>query len=220
MLDLIYFPVLVFAVVIHECAHGLVAKWCGDNTAYYEGRITLNPIKHIDLWGTIVIPVILVVTGAGILFGWAKPVPVNPNNYRNYRRDDILVSFAGPASNFLLAIFSAVIIIIVSLFFEKMLVDAFGVSMANSVYEFLSKSIILNLVLAVFNLIPVPPLDGSHLIASLLPYELAEQYRSLGFIGMFVLILLMSVGIIGRVMNPILNNLLGVIQSMINFFTT
>jgi len=220
LLDLIYFPVLVFAVVIHECAHGLVAKWCGDNTAYYEGRITLNPIKHIDLWGTIVIPVILVVTGAGILFGWAKPVPVNPNNYRNYRRDDILVSFAGPASNFLLAIFSAVIIIIVSLFFEKMLVDAFGVSMANSVYEFLSKSIILNLVLAVFNLIPVPPLDGSHLIASLLPYELAEQYRSLGFIGMFVLILLMSVGIIGRVMNPILNNLLGVIQSMINFFTT
>ncbi|MBL7993840.1 site-2 protease family protein [bacterium] len=216
MIELVFLPVLIFAVVIHECAHGVVAKWCGDDTADREGRITLNPIKHIDLWGTIIIPVMLAVTNAGILFGWAKPVPVNPNNFRNYRRDDIYVSMAGPASNFILAIISALLIVMISLIFQTVSpTSQSSVQVTEFALEFMKYSIQINLILALFNLFPIPPLDGSHVVASLLPPHLGDQYRSLGFMGMFILVAMMALGIIGRVMSPIFSFLLGLLNSLI-----
>ncbi len=216
MIQLVFLPVLVFAVVIHECAHGLVAKWCGDDTADREGRITLNPIKHIDLWGTIIIPILLAVTNAGILFGWAKPVPVNPNNFRNFRRDDIYVSMAGPASNFILAIISALIIVTISLIYQTVSPTSQGsIQLAEFALEFMKYSIEINLILALFNLFPIPPLDGSHVVASLLPPHLGEQYRSLGFMGMFILVAMMSLGIINQVMSPIFAFLLGLLNNLI-----
>ena len=216
MVQLVFLPVLIFAVVIHECAHGLVAKWCGDDTADREGRITLNPIKHIDLWGTIIIPVLLAVTNAGILFGWAKPVPVNPNNFRSYRRDDIYVSMAGPASNFILAVISALFIVMISLIYQSLSPSTQGgVQLAEFALEFMKYSIQINLILALFNLFPIPPLDGSHLVASLLPPHLGDQYRSLGFMGMFILVAMMALGIISRVMNPVFAFLLGLLNKLI-----
>lgn len=217
--QLLFWPILVFAVVIHECAHGLVAKWCGDNTAYYEGRITLNPIRHVDLWGTIIIPIILVVTGAGIMFGWAKPVPVNPYNFRNMKRDDMLVSFAGPGSNFLLALISAIFIIVIKTLAMSFQNNPQAISVFESLYIFFQYGILINLVLAVFNLIPIPPLDGSHLVANLLPDHLADQYRSLGFMGMFILVALMATGVIGRVISPIISGLFDWLDSFIRFFS-
>jgi Zn-dependent protease len=217
LLQLVFLPVLVFAVVVHECAHGIAAKWCGDDTAEREGRITLNPISHIDLWGTILIPVILAVTNAGILFGWAKPVPVNPMNYRNFRRDDIYVAMAGPASNFLLALISAVLIAGLYLFYE--FVQPQGpVSETAGVFirEFLEYSISINLILGLFNLLPIPPLDGSHIVASLLPPHLGEQYRSLGFVGMFLLVAMMATGVVGAVINPLFVYLFHLLYSISN----
>lgn len=216
MVQLVFLPVLVFAVVIHECAHGIVAKWCGDDTADREGRITLNPIKHIDLWGTIIIPVLLAVTNAGILFGWAKPVPVNPNNFRNFRRDDIYVSMAGPASNFILAIISALLIVVISLIHQNAEAPSQGsAQFADLALDFMIYSIRINLILAIFNLFPIPPLDGSHVVASLLPPHLGEQYRSLGFTGMFILVAMMALGIINRVMEPIFTFLLGMLSNLV-----
>ncbi len=217
MLQLVFLPVLVFAVVVHECAHGIAAKWCGDDTAEREGRITLNPISHIDLWGTILIPVILAVTNAGILFGWAKPVPVNPMNYRNFRRDDIYVAMAGPVSNFLLALISAVLIAGLYLFYEFVQPQG-SVSETAGVFirEFLEYSISINLILGLFNLFPIPPLDGSHVVASLLPPHLGEQYRSLGFVGMFLLVAMMATGVVGAVMNPLFVYLFHLLNSVSN----
>lgn len=216
MIQLVFLPVLIFAVVIHECAHGLVAKWCGDDTADREGRITLNPIKHIDLWGTIIIPVMLALTNAGILFGWAKPVPVNPNNFRNIRRDDIYVSMAGPASNFILAVISALLIVTISLIYQSVSPTSQGsIQLTEFSLEFMKYSIQINLILALFNLFPIPPLDGSHVVASLLPPHLGEQYRSLGFMGMFILVAMMALGIINRVMSPIFAFLLGLLNNLI-----
>ncbi len=219
MTQILFLPVLVFAVVIHECAHGLVAKWCGDNTAHYEGRITLNPIKHIDLWGTIIIPILLIVTGSGLLFGWAKPVPVNPHNFRNLKRDDIFVSLAGPGSNFILAVLSAIFIIVINFLAAGFMNNTTMLSVFNSLLIFFQYSILINLVLAVFNLIPIPPLDGSHFIANLLPDPLADQYRSLGFMGMFILVALMATGVIGSVITPIIRGLFDWLDHFINFFS-
>ncbi len=214
MSQIIFLPVLIFAVVVHECAHGLVAKWCGDNTADREGRITLNPISHFDLWGTVLVPLILVVSGSGLMFGWAKPVPVNPNNFRHMRRDDIYVSMAGPASNFIIAFISALGIVIVSLFWPVALSSE---SIKSFLEQLLVYSIKINLLLALFNLVPIPPLDGSHVVASLLPPHLGDQYRSLGMIGMLILLVMMSLGIINAVIEPFFDFLLGFLVSFIQF---
>ncbi len=212
---LLSLPVLVFAVVIHECAHGLVAKWCGDDTAEREGRITLNPIPHVDLWGTIVIPIVLTLT-AGMWFGWAKPVPVNPGNFRNYRRDDIFVSMAGPASNLIVALSSAFLMAAAYFFLQ-------GDGQA-SMWQFVAKlcwwSIEINLILALFNMLPVPPLDGSHLVANLLPPHLGEQYRSLGFVGMFILVAMMASGIVSAVIGPAFEYLSEQLYYLIRFLTS
>lgn len=165
----------------------------GDPTAHNLGRLTLNPIPHIDPIGSILIPLISYFSAGTVFIAWAKPVPVNPANFSNYRRDDILVSVVGPVSNLIVA-FVCVILYIVT---EKIAgpVDQLPPGIGSEGASFLSKmffaGIPLNIYLAIFNLIPVPPLDGSHVLASMLPEKMAFQYRQIGFVGILLVIILM-----------------------------
>jgi Zn-dependent protease len=181
--------VLLFSVIVHEIAHGYVALLNGDPTARMLGRITLNPGPHIDPIGTVILPLLLLLTHAGMLFGWAKPVPVNPLNYRNYRWGEITVSAAGPLSNLALAVAFSVLL---RLGFENpglMQMAYFGVS--------------INIFLALFNLIPIPPLDGSHILAILLPRELARLYDYLQPVGFVLILILFYTGVMGAIIMPL-----------------
>jgi Zn-dependent protease len=189
-------PVLLFSVIVHECAHGYVAEWWGDPTARMLGRLTLNPLPHIDLLGSILVPGLLLLSGSGILFGWAKPVPVTPQNFRDRRMGDITVSLAGPASNVLLALGIAAALAVAGLFWGARGVPAPVLTLGYY-------GILLNLVLAVFNLLPIPPLDGSHVVANLLPRPAAYAYESLGQYGLLIVFLLMFIpGLLGTIFLP------------------
>jgi len=189
-------PVLLFSVIVHECAHGYVAEWWGDPTARMLGRLTLNPIPHIDLFGSILVPGLLLLSGSSILFGWAKPVPVTPQNFRDRRMGDITVSLAGPASNILLALILTGVLGVASL-----LSGPAGVS--GPVLALCYYGILLNFVLAVFNLLPIPPLDGSHVVANLLPRPAAYAYQSLGQYGLLIVFLLLFIpGLLGTIFLP------------------
>jgi Zn-dependent protease len=194
---LLLLPILLLSVIVHECAHGLVAEWWGDPTARMLGRLTLNPIPHIDLFGSILVPGLLLMTGSGVLFGWAKPVPVTPENFRNRRLGDITVSLAGPASNVLLALVLAVVLLVAGLTLGAEDVPAGLVALC-------AYGIRLNFILAVFNLIPIPPLDGSHVVANLLPGPAAYAYRSLGQVGLLLLLLMLFLvpGVLSVVFTP------------------
>jgi Zn-dependent protease len=157
-----------------------VAYWLGDDTAYRQGRVSLNPMRHIDPFGTIVLPILLYLTG-GFLFGFAKPVPTNAGRMRSPRRDMVLVALAGPGMNIVLAVLSALLIHVAGWLPSAAQPWAFGV---------LDTSISINLILAVFNLLPLPPLDGSHVIVSLLPRRLAIRYASFGRYGILIVLAL------------------------------
>jgi len=177
-------PVLLFSIVVHEVAHAWVAFREGDDTAAQLGRITLNPIPHIDPMGSILVPAALYYCGGGLLFGWAKPVPVNPRKYRNYRRGDIRVSLAGIVSNVALAALSAVLLIAV---LRMGGAAPGGADFLSTVAQALNYALTINLILAWFNLLPVPPLDGSHVLYHLLPPALGARYRSWGRYGVTLL---------------------------------
>lgn len=192
---LLYLPVLLFSIVIHEVAHAVVARREGDPTAEEAGRITLNPVPHLDLWGSIIIPVGLLVSGTSLIFGWAKPVPVNPSNFDDYKGGDIRVSLAGIASNLALAVlFTLLAAVLVAVSSVQGGAPMGGVGAPGSgilatavgVAEF---GILINLILAVFNLAPIPPLDGSHVVYHLLPREWGETYRRVGRYGLILLFL-------------------------------
>lgn len=189
----IYAIPLIFAITVHEVAHGWVANQRGDATARMLGRLTLNPAKHIDPIGTIVVPVVLYFTGSPFLFGWAKPVPINFNALKSPKQDMILVALAGPMSNFIMAILWLLIII-----FAVNISDQFLLKMA-------SFGISINLVLGVFNLLPLPPLDGSRIVTSLLPNKLAYEYNKLEVYGLYILLGLLFLGIFEKVVLPIVN---------------
>ncbi len=179
-------PVLLFSMVAHEYAHGYAALRQGDPTAYQLGRLTLNPLKHIDLWMTILMPAMLwFASNGGFIFGGAKPVPVNPRNYRNYRRGDIIVSLAGITAN---------LILFVGCFVGSVAVGMLGGAIpaaADSLgllQRMLFWGIWLNLLLAFFNLIPIPPLDGSHVFYHLLPPSIGAQYRAISRFGFLILL--------------------------------
>lgn len=176
-------PVLIFSIVLHEVAHGWVARREGDPTAFMLGRLTLNPIPHIDPIGSILVPVMLTLLPGGVIFGWAKPVPVNPRNFRNYKRGDILVSLAGIAVNLLLVIVFAVAM---ALFTWGMRLVPDGFSTWMVLLDMARAGILINLVLAFFNLLPIPPLDGSHVMYHLLPPQLGMRYREMGRYGMLL----------------------------------
>ena len=177
-------PVLLFSIVVHEVAHAWVAYQEGDDTAAQLGRITLNPIPHIDPMGSILVPAALYYFGGGLLFGWAKPVPVNPRKYRNYRRGDIRVSLAGIVSNLILAFLSAVLLIAVLRFGGA---APNGPDFLSTLAQALNYALTINLILAWFNLLPIPPLDGSHVMYHLLPAALGARYRAWGRYGVTVL---------------------------------
>jgi Zn-dependent protease len=167
---------LAFAIVFHEVAHGYVAYIFGDNTAHNEGRLTLDPIKHVDPIGTVVLPILLALAKAPI-FGWAKPVPVQPHNLRNPRWHMVLVAAAGPASNLFLAIITAVFIVITGIMVPDDSVVTDGVTLFFQ--ENLRNFFMINLFLAVFNMIPLPPFDGSKVLAGFLPPAIGVKYQAL-----------------------------------------
>lgn len=198
---LLALPVLLFSMVAHEYAHGYAALQQGDNTAYMLGRLTFNPLKHIDPFMTVLLPAMLWFgSGGRMIFGGAKPVPVNPRNYRNYRRGDIIVSLAGIAVNLMLA----VILVLVTV-----AIGVIGQSVAESTVLGLLQvmaimGIWLNLLLAFFNLIPIPPLDGSHVLYHLLPPALGARYRAFSGYGFLILmaILFFVPGFISVMLTP------------------
>lgn len=180
---------ILFAITVHEAAHGFVANKFGDDTAKTLGRVTLNPLKHIDLIGTIIVPAILLAT-TGFVFGWAKPVPINYSRLHNPRRDMALVALAGPTSNFIMAFIWGAI-------------AKFGLYLLGLHYEF-ARAILymgfagvsINLVLMILNLIPFPPLDGSRVLYSLLPQRIALRLQHLEFTGLIILMILLFTGIL------------------------
>lgn len=190
-----------FALTIHEFSHGWVAWKLGDPTAKNAGRLTLNPLVHIDPIGTIFLPLMLIMTHSPFIFGWAKPVPVDFHNLRNPKRDMVWVGLAGPMANIILAIILS--------FFLKILVLTGG----NPLSTILSYAIMINLLLAVFNALPIPPLDGSRVLIGLLPRELAMRYARIEPYGFIIIIGLLWLGMIGNIIWPIvmrLARLLGV----------
>jgi Zn-dependent protease len=194
-------PVLLFSGVLHEYAHGWQALREGDDTAYLLGRLTLNPIPHIDPVGSIIVPLMLALLNSPFLIGWAKPVPVNPRKYRQYKAGDIRVSLAGIVVNLGLAVIATLLLVLV--IHAANLAPALRPSL-EVVANMMQYGILINLILAFFNLIPIPPLDGSHVLYHLLPPRLGMQYRELGRYGMLILMMLLLVGrpIFGLLMAP------------------
>ncbi len=197
----IYALPVIFAITMHEAAHGYIAKHFGDFTAFNEGRISLNPIRHIDLVGTILVPLTLFVLskltmGAGFLFGWAKPVPVNFSNLRQPKRDMLWVAAAGPGANLLMAIFWALMIKLAILMPQS--------SFAKPLALMGIAGIEINVVLMVLNLLPLPPLDGGRMAVSLLPHRLAYQFSRIEPYGFMILLVLLFSGVLGAVIGPMI----------------
>lgn len=194
--------ILLFSVIVHEVMHGYVALKFGDHTAERAGRLTLNPVPHIDLFGTILLPAILIFTGSPILFGWAKPVPVNPLNFTNLRKGELLVSAAGILANFGLAIAAALI---------YHFLNALPQTFPAIVEALLRFAVTINLVLGIFNLFPIPPLDGSKVLLSQLPLNLARSYQKIEPYGFLILLILLMVPF-GR--SSLLQTILGFFVSL------
>jgi len=192
--------VFLFSLSCHEAAHAWTADKFGDSTGRYLGRITLNPKAHIDVLGTIVFPLVAYVTGA-FMFGWAKPVPVNPLNWRRRSLANIMTSLAGPASNFILAIIGIVIFKIILVSNPTAAANP-GILMKMG-STLLGTLISVNLTLGVFNLVPIPPLDGSHVLEEFLPYEAALAYDQIRPFGFFLLLGLLYLGLMGLLLRPV-----------------
>lgn len=190
--------ILLFSLILHELAHGYVAYFCGDKTAKYYGRLTINPLKHLDIIGTLV-PIFMILSGSNFIIGWAKPVPVNYYALKNGRLGEFLVSIAGVSVNFLLMIGVAFLIRIGILPFNKF-----------TVYI-----MIINMALAIFNILPIPPLDGSRVLASFLDNENRIKIFSFDTYGILLIIVLSYFGILSRIILPIYNVMIGIIDLII-----
>jgi Zn-dependent protease len=199
-------PVL-FAITVHEVAHGWVAKKLGDPTAMMLGRLTLNPLKHIDPIGTVVVPVVLLLMG-GFIFGWAKPVPVTWENLRNPKRDMALVAIAGPATNLLMAILWALIMKL------GMAVGASAPSLAWPLIYMGGAGIAINAILMLLNLLPIPPLDGGRVLAGLLPGPWAWKLNRIEPYGLIILVVLLATGMLGKILGPAMRLFEGALFSL------
>lgn len=198
----IYALPVVFSITLHEAAHGYVAKYFGDLTAYAQGRISLNPLRHIDPVGTVLVPLISLALG-GILFGWAKPVPVDFSRLRHPKKDMLWVALAGPAANLVMAFLWAVVI--------KLAVMLPEGSIARPLALMGEAGVTINVVLMVLNLFPLPPLDGGRIAVSLLPQPMAARYARVEPYGMIILVLMLFSGVLGLILGPLINGALRLI---------
>jgi Zn-dependent protease len=195
---------VVFAITLHEAAHGYVARLFGDQTAWMLGRVTLNPLKHIDLVGTILVPGVLLLTGAPFLFGWAKPVPVNFGNLRHPKRDMIWVAAAGPAANFFMALLWVLIMGVST---------PGGLLESDGLQQIARYGIMINLVLMALNLLPIPPLDGGRIAVGLLPGRASYALSRVEPYGFFVVLLLLMIpGALNSLLTPIIGAALSLIR--------
>ncbi|MEJ2361356.1 MAG: site-2 protease family protein [Gammaproteobacteria bacterium] len=206
LLTIAILPTL-FAIVVHEVAHGWVARRLGDNTAYAAGRLTLNPIKHIDPIGTILVPLILIFT-VHFAFGWAKPVPINWRNLHRPKRDIALVAAAGPGANLVMAILWGILVKIGTLLPQGSMIGTPLIYMGLF-------GILINAVLMVFNLVPIPPTDGGRILTSLLPPHMAYKFSKVEPYGMFILVALMLTGVLWRVIGPVIHSVMLLIQTLV-----
>jgi Zn-dependent protease len=205
-------PPLIFAIVLHEVAHGWIANKLGDNTARSMGRLTLNPISHIDLFGTIIMPLLLfVATNGKMVFGYAKPVPINPYNFKNPKKDMAFSSLAGPGVNVIMALMFSFLLRVAVPPLEPLLPKASWDSIALPITLMLGYGVVINIVLAVLNLIPIPPLDGSRVAYWLLPDKPAAAYYRLEPYGTLILMALILFGVLGKIMMPVLRPILSLL---------
>ncbi len=190
---------VIFAITVHEVAHGFIAFKLGDPTAKMLGRLTLNPLKHIDLMGTLIVPGLLLLVG-GFIFGWAKPVPITWSNLKKPDRDMALVALAGPAANLCMAIIWAILLKL-SLFLDQ----NHAISMLSIPLTYMGQAgILINSILMILNLLPIPPLDGAHVIQPFLSKKLQYLMYKIEPYGFFILLALILLGILGKIMNPLL----------------
>ena len=206
LLTIAILPTL-FAIVVHEVSHGWVARQLGDNTAYAAGRLTLNPFKHIDPIGTILVPAILLLT-VHFAFGWAKPVPINWRNLHQPKRDIALVAAAGPVANLLMAIIWALLMKLGTLLPH----DLF---LRTPLFYMGLFGILINAVLLVFNLVPIPPTDGGRILISLLPPRMAYRVAKIEPYGMFILVGLMLTGVLWKLIGPVIFSVMMLIQKLV-----
>lgn len=203
----LYAVPLLLGVIAHEVAHGWVAEKFGDPTARLMGRINLNPLVHIDPIGTVVLPLLLLISKAPFLFGWAKPVPVNFGNLRGGRKSMAWVALAGPMTNFILAAGSALLYHVIFSGFKSGMIAAGSVlgSIAEPLFLMAGISVQFNLVLMVINLLPIPPLDGGRIMVGLLPLQLSLQLERLERFGILIVLLLIATGAWGYIVRPVLS---------------
>ena len=194
-------PAIIIAMVIHEWAHARTAYALGDPTPRMMGRLTLNPAAHVDLIGLLMLFI--------VHFGWAKPVQINPYNFSNPRRDDILVSLAGPGANFAISF----VTLMVMIFLAKI-----GFEMSEGMQLVLSSIMIININFGIFNLIPIPPLDGSHVLKQLLPYELAQKYEILEQHSFLILVIILMTPVVSWILVPMQRFILGIFQGIVGIF--
>lgn len=200
---------LLFSLSVHESAHAWTALKEGDPTAQSQGRISLNPLVHIDIIGTVVMPLLMIFGGVSFLFGWAKPCPVDPRRFKHLKRGQIIVSGAGPVSNLILAL-----LFTVGLFVAVRVIP--DPSVGHPVIRFLLLGLQLNVVLAIFNLVPLPPLDGSHILQWALPNGLGHRYiRAIGPYGGFILLALVMTGALWTVVGPVIRVVEGFLFALV-----
>lgn len=194
-------PALVLAIVGHEYAHAQAAHWLGDDTAERYGRLTLNPLVHFDLVGTLALFI------AGI--GWAKPVPVNVANFKDPKKDEILVAFAGPLANLIMAFVA---------FLLYSLADAFGFDLSRTAHQVMSLIVLYNINFAIFNMLPIPPLDGSTIITAFMPWEWRMKFRSFQILSLIMFLVIVNTPILGLIFRPVARTILLAFQSVVNLF--
>ena len=207
----IYALPLLFAITVHEAAHGYAARRLGDRTAQMLGRLTLNPIKHIDPVGTLLVPMLLLMSGAGFIFGWAKPVPVSPRNFKNPGKDMAIVAAAGPASNLVMALFWAVIMRLVA-----GPLSGIG-NLAEPIFLMAQFGLVINALLAVLNMLPIPPLDGGRVAVGLLPPKASMGLAKVEPYGMWILVGLMVSGLLSPILWPGISLVTKLITNLVGF---
>ena len=200
-------PVL-FAITVHEVAHGWLASRLGDQTAKMMGRITLNPIKHVDLIGTVILPLILLFIKSNFIFGWAKPVPVTWQNLKNPRRDMAFVALAGPVANLLM-------MILWGLLAKLVILTAAGSMGSQLLLSMCGAGVLINIVLMVLNLFPLLPLDGGRVLSAMLPVSWAKKYSRLEPFGLLIIIALLATGVLGQIIWPIIEYIQTLIFNLI-----